>query len=789
MAEIKLNILVKNSITNTLSDEKLDNEKPFTFLEFLNYTSVLNKTTDNTNEYRFYLKEWQSASNKKIDDYLLDVKQQFLNFLSEIKLKYSTKEEKRFLENLDFNNEEHISIAVPFYTRKIKEIVLYFADKKKTITKDLEYIKQKGSIQGIEQYIKDELINIFTGDDTDPPVSINKNLSSLYIDVSVEVENIYDIFNDYYDLDPNKPPQFYDTESGSRLSYFTSNTNYISANYFLDEDEVINELINRQDISLTEIPELLISLNSTDISLLEDYNFIDYRNTNRQNIKYQLDIELIQKYMGVDMYYLSTNSATEYLSGKLFEASEPYKNLLNVNNPATLNIKGDNFKSTREVGLFYKPTNFSLLKLTSKYIYEVDKDKIEPNTVYIFPDPEKYGNVAGVGGVERVTPLTFTLLDSERKNYSSSFGESLVKSSNTNQNFYSYSSLEQDNRKVNNEQPLQGIETINLSGSLVKVSGDIFGNKFNIFNNNNFVNKNLLNPSFISSPLNFTDTEAVSLSTGIKENIYDVKNNTKKIFVLNSVTRELSALEKAFENVFSRYNFNSELIYQINNNLLDFNVFNNTFVLKTSSYHVVDSYNYNSDGTFASNAFISYIKTYNTNITTLQNITTISNISNPYRVDDNIYYVKVESDPSLPQPINERYYVFSIYKYDLTTNKETNVVTSNTQNLEYFQNNFTFSIPTNIVQVKDIKLSYNKKQNKFLIVSNFSDLNNANLYHILIFKIRGNTVEIFKNYIIGPSNFYSTANFYKESELDNNFLVQNFNSTITQDLTYGTINI
>ena len=45
MGEIVPQILVYNSITNTLSDEKLDARAPFSLIEFLNYIGNLEKTS------------------------------------------------------------------------------------------------------------------------------------------------------------------------------------------------------------------------------------------------------------------------------------------------------------------------------------------------------------------------------------------------------------------------------------------------------------------------------------------------------------------------------------------------------------------------------------------------------------------------------------------------------------------------------------------------------------------------------------------------------------------------
>ena len=130
---------------------------------------------------------------------------------------------------------------------------------------------------------------------------------------------------------------------------------------------------------------------------------------------------------------------------------------------------------------------------------------------------------------------------------------------------------------------------------------------------------------------------------------------------------------------------------------------------------------------------------------------------------------------------------FSIFKYDIDKKREINIVTSQTQNESFFNNNFTFDVGSNIVQVKDVKLNYNSKQNLLFCLTDFVDLNNVNFFHVLVFKIVGNELSIIQNFVINPSNFTVTQNFYNSSILANNFLTQSLSSTPTQNNNYGTL--
>lgn len=790
MAEQFNNILVYNSITNTLDDEKRDLNSPFSFLEFLNFGDILTKEINELGLYQQYLKNWESVTNISLTSINSDIREQFITFLSEVKLKFSTKEERRYFDNIDLNDNEQLTIAVPFFTSKIKEISLYFARKRDEVTKNLGYIKTKGSTRGVDTFIKDQLTDLYSGDDIPPELTIPENIGEFLKNIEIETEREYDTFNDYYDLDPDKSPTFYDTISGNRFDYFTSNTNVISADYFIDTEKTINNIINEQGITLSEIPGLLVTYDTTDISTLDRTSFTEYVNTNdRQDLKYLLDAELIEKYMGVDMYYLSSNNTGDYTYDKLFDAKSPYRNLLNVNNPATLSIPGNSFESERSIGLFFTPSKRGILRMEADFTATLLPDEVEPDMTYIFPDPERYGKISGVGASARVNPFLFSLKNTEFKNHSSSFGKSSVESSSINQNFYAYSSLEQQNFNYNNSDPLRGLQSVNLSGSLVKETGDIFGNQYLTFNKTDFPNKQLNNFSVSESPLGLNNTQIEDLpSDPEKETISGIKDKLKPIFISNIIKNTIEPISVEFDKIFSRYRYNQTLYAELSSNIfVDLNVFKGTFFIKTQNNLIIDSIEYTSSGEFKPAGFVSRVKEYNGGINTNQNQVQISNFSNPTRIGNDVLYIKVASDPSVTLPINLRFFDFSIFKYDIDKKREINIVTSQTQNESFFNNNFTFDVGSNIVQVKDVKLNYNSKQNLLFCLTDFVDLNNVNFFHVLVFKIVGNELSIIQNFVINPSNFTVTQNFYNSSILANNFLTQSLSSTPTQNNNYGTL--
>ena len=308
MGEITADVTVYNSITNNLSDKKLDSRAPFSLVEFLNYTGSFSKSFQELEVYNLYLRDWEKIANIQLADIGADIKSQFVSFLTELKLLYSSDEEKRYLSNIDLNNDEQLTIAIPFFARKIKEISIYFSKKRKEINKDLNFIKNKGSGEGLVDAIKNELLDIYSGDDAAEGLHIPDDIGKFIDQLSVEIENKYDTFNDYYDLDPSKASDFYDVISGDRQKYFSSNVNPISGAYFYDTEQAIRDILNTQGSVLKEIPGLRVDYGDNDITTLPKKYFTDYRNTGATNLKYIIQSELVERFAGTDMYYLSCNS-------------------------------------------------------------------------------------------------------------------------------------------------------------------------------------------------------------------------------------------------------------------------------------------------------------------------------------------------------------------------------------------------------------------------------------------------------------------------------------------------
>lgn len=763
------NVIVYNSITNTLNDQKYDNAQPFSFLEFLNQTQVLtNNYIVQFEDYQIYLKAWNAVTTVSYQDYDTTVREEFIEFLKSVALNYTTAEEKRYLTNIDFNNNDDLEIAVPFFTSKIKQVLLYFASKRDSYVLDLQLAQGKGSVAGITNYIKTTVIETLFGNDIFPPITSSQPLSTVSTQLNVEVEEGYDIFNDYFDLDPFHPPSFYEA-TGKRADYFTSNTNTSDPNLFLNLDQSIINLINSERPVLQQLQSLVINVNTPNINLLQPKDFQDYDTVARNNLTLLLNAELIQKFTGTDFYYLSSNSLGQTVSGLLFESASPYANLLNVYNPTTLTVPESSGLYERDVGLFFKPTQQSILQLQTPFTFEQRPD-ISLSAVYIFPDPYSYGNIVGLTKTDHVSPFTYIQQgDKIQRNISSNnaLGNSFVTKNDFT--FESYHSAEQNSSA-------SFLQNMYNAGVATSYCSDIYGNIFTglklqntnylqLFNNNvqNNVDmyglssySNIPYLSNIQSILNdgtFANTMSQSVTAyngSTPQTIYNLRNRVGTFMVYNIVNSTINTLSSQFANVFSKFPAQQT---ELNYSLKSVEVFGTTFVFSTSSFVVIDQVNFDTiQGTFNQSALVPL---------TLNSVTN-NKASNVYLNGNDLFIanLNVSTSPLLSASNTRPFYV-SLYSYNINTGLITNYNFNSPCDYTFQYNFNTF------VNVQNLNLVYNKKQVMFNLVITLKDLNNNIFLHSVFYRINGGVVSLVAQKFISPSNVNNTINFFDGSYVNN----------------------
>lgn len=779
-------IFVYNSITNNRSgEEKYDISTPFTFIEFLNYSKNITEDLQNFKQYEQYVNKWDKIQETEKSNRQSSIKNQYLELFREITLKYSSIDEKRFLENIDFSSEEDLNIILPFYAKKLKEICLYYKEKRNTYKKEFREVKNKGSVQTVRNFIKNTINELFIGDDVPPGVTTTLPLSTLLRNIQVEVEESYNTFNNYYDIDPDNIEKFYTNEvnvGGDVVR--SSNTNNINRNTFLDFEKAILDLINEKSITLTELkensPSILFDL-PPDFDLLNQSDFIDYNITTRDNLKIILEADLVKNLIGTDYYYLSTNTFGDVLSGELFEASSPVRNILNTNFPTSLTVPVSSYQYERSIGTFFLPTKYSLLKMKGGFEHYT-APVLSAGYIYIFPDPQSYGTISGLSKTQRPSPFRFETTLDEFKNKSSSYGQRFPKSSYIDQNFFAYDSKQQKRTIQRNLSSFSSFYSESYNEGVVRnINYDINGNVFLEFvvddtYINEFKQQNTVNDKIIFEGSNtILDLKTQSSKIEKRKAYFDKVIEPKNVFVYNLSANTYTPLISAFDRVFSKfYNFQDDVKREIQNNLLNFYVYDDVFSLQTQKYVIIDSFDF--DGTFKPSTntplfVINEQEDVSNNFSSVSNDLINGNtlfkiIIN--KIPDNVLE-KATLDTSSSTSNNIFYYEF--YSYNLKTKKIYSIISRKKNSVAYFNTFFNLNLIPNqsppylnrAIKPKSLKnanLSYSSRANLYNLVVQYNDLNDNIFIHNVVFEFYNNEISFIDNSLYLPDNYFFTTNFF-----------------------------
>ena len=754
-------LIVYNSVTNSITPEqKYDLTNPFSFVEFLNYIKLIDD--DNTKNYELfkqYLKQWELNDKKVNKNPEVSLRGFYINFFSELLLVYGNSEEKRYFSNLDLNNEESLTNAIPFFTRKINEIVNYYREKRNTFKKDLREYKNKGSVNSVENFTKHTILNFIENGIND--VSLIEPLSSIQQNLKIELEEGYDTYNDYYDIDPNDKTQ-------------SSNTNDIPSTTFLNLDAAIAETITENGIYIEEILpfKLTVKFDTPEEQYLRSEDYIDYNInlklnsdgdvenvTSRDTLKILYEAELSQKLTGTDYYYLSATSEGIALSGKLFTADNEIENALNINFPSSSIQSSGDTEFDRQFGLFYKPTNFSILRVDGSYFAKL-KTNIEPG-LYVYPDPDNYGDIVGTSMRIRKNPYNFFFDQSSYKNASSSSGRNNVKSNKRSHYFHSYTSHQQNrssNENTNASFNTRYTDIVDF-GTIRKVDSDIYGNEFIVYVKDPSAIKNIdteigryFEPSPFKSGKTLYTTKNRYGEVVSSADVIDVKN----VYVNNVKDGTFLPLSASkFTTIIDKYKSNSKLYGELINNILDINLYDDTFSIKTLSYNVIDKYIF--DGEFKSSTLAPMVMERD------EIFSNFSHITSDLKVGNDIIKCNISLVPSFSSYNNCFYYEF--YLYNLNKNRPNVVVDRRVVNLDYYEDLTKFDIDVKLMSLNGANLSYNSKQDLYNLVINYNDYNKNIYIHTLNFKLKNNGIEIVRNYLYQPVNYNHTSNLYDITSL------------------------
>ena len=353
-----------NSVTNSHEYVGEDQIKPFTYSEWLVQVGLGKSTNkDYTTEYNKYVKLWNVARRNRKEK--ADISEKYKQLLKNIALNYTTTEEKRFLSNIDYNNPRHVTAATVFFSRKIKEISLYYSENRQSIRQSTVKNMSSGSRKSITRYLYSEIPQIMREREITGGMLIGSN--DAYADKNVV--NIVEL----YEIDD-------DTNNRDQIAF--------DPDIFIDIQQSIKNLLNEclpvleisQDLSFTISEETAI--NDENISLLDYENFSSYEKQESLLNLYNLK-EYIPKLTGTDIMILSGGNTIE-----LFKAQARHRNILSRELPGVATTKSTKTRTKQQLGNLLVPQNIGVL---TYYSHAPIISRLDTNTTGIVPDLTRNG--------------------------------------------------------------------------------------------------------------------------------------------------------------------------------------------------------------------------------------------------------------------------------------------------------------------------------------------------------------------------------------------------------------
>jgi hypothetical protein len=407
-----------NKSTDKLTD-------PLSYIDWLQQGNIdTTVESDLFVQYSNYVRNFYQSSNAEKSSNRQSVADIYKALLKDITLRYSTVDEQRFLSNINYDDPAELDIIIPYFAKKLKQVTQYLVTKRQDVQFSKIKSSFKGSELGVKKAITDTIYALLGDKDFTQkyPRTQIPTVSAAIENVTISVNTLYDTYQNYFDLDPSTDKTTYcqGVSSGYHYDQFGSNVNPVSELAFIDIQSAITSLFEElpqilttacsDDVTSSLNLDLLINIPRSNISELPYNYFVDATKT-LDNLILQYDKKLSEKYAGTSTYYLSTDStATYYVSGLLYEASNSSANILNRYFPSVASVPNtNNLSDLKDIGGFFIPTKLGILNYSAPvFTYKLDTANLLPNTLYVFPDPDQYGAGRGNTKTDQSSPYKHT---------------------------------------------------------------------------------------------------------------------------------------------------------------------------------------------------------------------------------------------------------------------------------------------------------------------------------------------------------------------------------------------
>ena len=251
----------------------LSTQSPLSYNDWLRYQTSLNPESDSS-AYMSYVQGWYGNQTSATPQ-SSTIKQEFIKLAKDLSYLFNIQEQANpFLANINYENDEDLIYAIPFFAQKLKQIAIVLQNKRESVKRAKLKYNLVGSDYGLEKLLYDYVLKSFTNTENSitqvpasPLINYFPSLSSVKDDFFIEIEELHDTTT-YFDSDPSVPLERYlditqlmDTVPLSGIDNQT--INYILSTRFLNR-VAETPLSNIFKSFLLEVPSLSTASLSAD---------------------------------------------------------------------------------------------------------------------------------------------------------------------------------------------------------------------------------------------------------------------------------------------------------------------------------------------------------------------------------------------------------------------------------------------------------------------------------------------------------------------------------------------
>lgn len=245
--------IILNNISEPRNISPENQSVPMSFIEW-NSRHVGIAFSEAEIQYRNYLQTFYKNTEKVNEVKANKLKNDYIDLIKKLSIIFENDEEFERYKNIDVTSNTDLSIAIPAYARKLKDIALFYNKKRQELKdKKLEY-NLVGSYDGLEKILYSNLVSKFSKNqrtnfvNENPLISQSPELSSIKNDFSIEIEELYDT-KDYF-IETNSINPFTCTFNDLCFSLFTTSTSAkadpLENNYLCDpSNETVDSLLQQ----------------------------------------------------------------------------------------------------------------------------------------------------------------------------------------------------------------------------------------------------------------------------------------------------------------------------------------------------------------------------------------------------------------------------------------------------------------------------------------------------------------------------------------------------------------